>query len=173
MRGWPNTPLHKKLIDDPKWIAEPKADGDRCLVVVTSEGIELWNRVGGKTRYTWLVKLRRELEEWGLPVGCVLDCELLHEPKPSQNLLVFDVPSAGGTLKHRRRILKKLFEGEEFKYIKLVPWMKKETAYERALARGYEGVVFKRKDSVYEWKREPGQTSSSWVKIKPARDWGR
>src|SRR6185437_12512853 len=38
-----------------------------------------------------------------------------------------------------------------------------ETLYAAAMASGYEGVVAKRRDSIY----QPGQRVASWVKVKP------
>ena len=169
-RGWHGTDLYRSLLADSAWIVEPKSDGDRCLVVSTANGIELRNRHGGPTRYTWLDGLRAELEGWGLPVGCIIDCELLHEPRPAQDLVVFDVPTAGGVLAHRRKTLRAMFEGESFKHIRLCRWLRKrEDVYERAIERGEEGLVFKRLDSKYEWQRSPGLKVPYWVKIKPER----
>lgn len=170
IRGWANTELHTKLIKDKNWIVEPKANGDRCLVFILESGVELWNRHGGHIRYTWLGGLRAELASWDLPIGCVLDCELLHEPQPKQDLMVFDVPSAGGNLAHRKEVLKELFRGTRFKFVKMAPRMIKKTAYEEALKLGHEGVVWKRFDSPYEWQRsnQGGNEVAYWIKMKPA-----
>lgn len=172
-RATPNSEYHRRIIEDPNWIAEPKKDGDRCLVKITPGGPELWSRHGTKTRYGWLQGLANELTEWDLPVGAILDCELCHEPKPNQDLWVFDVPSAGGTLQHRREVLEALFEElPESKYIHLVPWMDKANAYDEAIDTGEEGVVFKRLDSEYVWQRSTTNAEiSAWVKFKPAQQY--
>ncbi len=169
IRGYAGTELHTRLIKDPGWIVEPKANGDRCLVLVQPSGVELWNRHGKKTRYDWLINLRAELAAWDLPHGTILDCELLHEPKPSQNLMVFDVPTAPGILEHRKEVLKELFKGQRFKLVTMAPRMTKKTAYEKAIAENQEGVVWKRLDSPYEWQRaSSGSEVAYWVKMKPA-----
>lgn len=171
VRAWAGTEYHQKLIKSKDWICQPKADGDRCLVFFLESGVELWNRHGKPTRYGWLHNLRAELASWDLPVGCILDCELLHEPQPNQDLMVFDVPSAGGNLAHRLDVLKELFRGERFHHILQAGLLKKPTAYEKALADGHEGVVFKRLDSLYEWQRgNAGNEVPYWVKMKPAPD---
>lgn len=173
-RAWANTDLHRKLIGDSNWIVEPKKNGDRCLIQVGPDGPELWNRHGKKTRYTWLKDLKEELESWDLPPGIVLDCELCHEPKPNQDLWVFDVPTAGGDLHYRRNILVSLFEEMEFspQYIHLVPWMDKTNAYDEAIDTGEEGVVFKRLDSLYQWQAGPQSAEVPyWIKMKPAQEY--
>lgn len=169
IRGYANTELHERLIKDPAWIVEPKADGDRCLVLVQPKGVELWNRHGKQTRYTWLADLRAELAGWDLPVGTILDCELLHEPKPSQDLMVFDIPTAGGILEHRKSVLKEIFKGTKFRHVRMAPRMVKKTAYDAALADKQEGVVWKRLDSPYDWQRgNSGCEVAYWIKMKPA-----
>lgn len=169
-RGWAGTGLHHRLINDPDWVVEPKRDGDRCLVFFTEHGPELWSRHGTKTRYGWLDDLKDELAWWDLPVGTILDCELCHEPKPNQDLHVFDIPSAEGPLHSRYSVLEELFGeiSDEAEYIHLVPRLNKATAYEDALAAGDEGIVWKDNNSPYEWQNNTTSCKVPyWIKMKP------
>lgn len=170
LRGWADTGLHHRLINDPDWVVEPKRDGDRCLVFYTTKGPDLWSRHRTRTRYNWLNNLKEELRWWDLPVGTILDCELCHEPKPNQDLHVFDIPSVEGPLRERYSVLEELYEEiqEGAEYIHLVSRLDKATAYDSAIAAGDEGVVWKDINSPYEWQRNTSNcTVPYWIKMKP------
>lgn len=172
-RAWAGTDFHEELVRDPIWIVERKMDGDRCLVVIGKDGVpELWNRHGAHTRYDWLTNLRKQLKRWDLPEGLIFDCELMHEPKPNQDLWIFDCPTVEGDLKTRKGVLKDLFAElpRSCKLIHLVKPMAKRDAYEKALREGQEGVVWKRTDSKYVWQTgATAPTVSYWIKMKPAQ----
>jgi len=173
IRAWADSTLHKELIKDPHWIVEPKMDGDRCLVVIGKEGVpELWNRHGTHTRYSWLTDLRSQLLKWDLPEGLIFDCELMHEPKPNQDLWIFDCPTVGGTLKERKDVLQELFKElpRSCRLIHLVKPLAKRSAYKTALEKGCEGVVWKLVDSLYDWQMSPTAAPvAHWIKMKPAQ----
>jgi len=169
IRGWAGTRLHDRLIGDAGWVCEPKADGDRCLVFALDDGIQLWSRHGRQHRYSWLAPLVEELEGLDLPAGTVLDAELLHEPKPRCDLVVFDVGSSWPqSLSERRDTLERFLARGNPSRVSAAPWLPKSTAYEDALAAGHEGVVFKKLDSPYRWQRGDGANKiPDWVKMKP------
>lgn len=172
IRAWADSNLHQQLIEDPNYIVEPKYNGDRCIVVWDADGCQLWSRHGRLVRYSWLQDLVKELEAWDMPAGVILDCELCAEPKPRQDLYVFDIPSAGGELSHRKKLLTELCkEIKGAKHIHLVkPYKNKKEAYQKSLVEGHEGVVWKRLDSKYSWQL--GTTNnevSDWIKMKPSQ----
>jgi len=174
MRAWSGSDLHAKLIADDRWICEPKVNGDRCLVIVENT-VELWSRHGRRVTYSWLAPLYEALKRLNLSQGTMLDAELVAKPKPSCELIVFDVPSLGGLsqgdkpLSERRELLMKLLRKCR-EPISICPWLDKADAYERALAEGREGIVFKKLDSKYRWQRGPtGCEVSDWIKMKPAK----
>ena len=65
-----------------------------------------------------------------------------------------------------RKFLAKLHRGKSIGNIDVLPYSQCEThnlklAFEQALRAGHEGIVAKRMDSLYEWKR-----SKNWLKMK-------
>lgn len=169
-RIWPGSNIHDVVLNDSRWIAEPKADGDRCIVVAKGGQVELWSRHGRQHSYSWINPLREELLSLCLVDGTILDCELLHEPKPRCQLMVFDIPSVDGTLLERREALERICL-TDCKYAFIAKWMNKSTAYTDALADGQEGVVYKRTDSRYQWQRSDssGNEVPYWLKMKPVK----
>lgn len=165
MRVWYGTPYFERLVADPLWIVEPKVDGDRCLAFVLPTGVELWSRHGRRHGYGWLGPLAAALGT--LPVGTVLDGELLASPAPRAEFAVFDLASEYALpLTSRRRLLERLLRRRR-EGIWLVPWLEdKPLAYESALADGHEGVVFKKKTSVYQWQQSTAGESPAWCKVR-------
>ena len=167
-RGWPNTPLHQNLINDPNWIVEPKKNGERCIITIDNGEVALWSRRGVRVTYAWLKPLITELAHT-LPYTLILDGEIFARPQPRCELWLFDIPSQDGPLSQRRIKLLKLFEINQFQYIHLMPWLKdKEIAYDACIAAGHEGVVFKQLTSAYKLQRKPEDQIVEWVKFKPA-----
>jgi len=87
---------------------------------------------------------------------------------------VFDIIYYNGkslfdkTLKERRKILEKIVGEEKRKIVltdKLITDGKKdvEEFYKKSLSEGYEGIMFKKIDSVY----KPGRYVDGWIKLKP------
>lgn len=165
VRAWAGTPLHDRLMRDPSWIVEPKIDGDRCLIFVQPTGVELWSRHGRRFDRPWLAGLREQVSSYRLPVGTVLDGELVAGPS-EQKLHLYDYASGEGSLDVRRqRLLKACPAFTED--VCVVPWLQPDTAYETALSEGHEGIVWKRRDSRYEWQPNTTSQVPTWIKMKP------
>jgi ATP-dependent DNA ligase len=174
MRGWAGTSLHQRLIDDPEWIAEPKKNGERCILQVgknekTGRSITLWSRrcIELKGVAQSLVDILRQMVK-----GVVyLDGELVKKGC----LWLFDIPNLPLPLQDRRSMLVEWYDYRTCKgdreLVKLMPWIPKETAYKNSLEAGDEGVVFKNVLSLYRPQPEPDNEVPVWVKFKPAEKW--
>jgi ATP-dependent DNA ligase len=79
-----NQPLFQKLSDDPRWVAEPKYNGNRLVLAVDGNDVEFWNRHGERFDYEPDENLRDALDEFaGHTKGlCVFDGELRHNKVP-------------------------------------------------------------------------------------------
>lgn len=90
------------------------------------------------------------------------------ESTPDAVFYIFDCPTMKSHLKDRLEWMANCFYGEAAECIKLVKHVPVKDVehiqrmYEKALSFGYEGLVIKDADSLYERKR-----SSSWLKMKP------
>jgi len=176
MRGWPGTDLHRHLIEDPEWIAEPKKNGERCIV----QSGRLRNENGS---HTIKILTRRNHIMSGVPQilqdilgemmnhGIHLDCEFVDKSL----IWLFDIPNLPLPLKARRKRLVEFYEYRtsvgDRKLIKLMPWIPKETAYESSVANGDEGTVFKNINSLYVPQLESNNETPCWVKFKKPENW--
>jgi bifunctional non-homologous end joining protein LigD len=176
-------PMHAELadaaFDDPEWLWEPKLDGYRALAFVSEKGVTLKSRRGLELdRFT---SISRELSGQAIN-AMVLDGELVafdEAGQPSFNALqnasartpvvyyCFDLLHFAGLnlrkarYQDRRRWLAQCLLPTPF--VQLVHASEDGTSLEEAARQsGLEGVVGKRKDSVY----EAGHRSSSWLKVK-------
>jgi len=176
MRGWPGTDLHKRLIDDPEWIAEPKINGERCIV----QSGRWKNENGSHTIKIWTRKchimvgvpqILQDILSEIMNGTMYLDCELVKK----SHMWVFDIPGLPYRLKDRRKHLEDFYEYRtctgDHKFVKLIPWIPKETAYEASLANGDEGTVFKNINSLYKPQFDPEDESPTWVKFKKPEKW--
>jgi ATP-dependent DNA ligase len=73
-------PLFQKLSDDPKWVAEPKYNGSRLVLMIDGDKIEFWNRHGQQFGYKPDKNLRESLKEFASHTTgfCMFDGELRH-----------------------------------------------------------------------------------------------
>jgi DNA ligase D-like protein (predicted ligase) len=162
-----------------KWVWEIKLDGYRA-VAVKSGAVTLYSRNGKSLnrRFPYIVEPLRDL-----PEGTVLDGEIValdDDGRPVFNLLqnftseagriryfVFDLlcykyrDLIGLRLRERRKLLRSLLKLDGGR-IRLLEYV--EASADEILAavrkQRLEGVIDKRKDSVY----EPGQRSGAWIK---------
>jgi len=168
-----------KLPESANWAWEIKIDGDRAIAVKTDDRINLYSRTANSfnSKFDYIVDALSDM-----PTGTVLDGELVaidDHGRPNFNLLqnfrtgarhiqyyVFDLPCLNNRdttklkLAERRELLKTLFFKD--RRIKIIDYIEAEAVELLRAVREQrlEGVVGKRKDSLY----EPGARSGSWIK---------
>lgn len=166
------------------WVAELKIDGQRCMCAVRNHEVMAWSRPGpGKQE-----GLPRTLPAVVADVCRVLpdgiyDAEVAVVGGKSWDvsrksngsvavLYVFDLlETLGKSLLRqpytsRRELLEVAVSTAVGPHLQLVPQVEVSTAsYERALAEDFEGLMLKRRPSIY----RPGGRSRDWLKVKPER----
>ena len=178
--------LVQSLPEGKDWLYEVKFDGYRCLAGRDAKGVTLWSRRENlfTSQFPHIAKACEQL-----PHGTLIDGEIVaidengrvsfnllqHHRSKAQALLfyVFDVLVCRGRsvlqepLERRRQLLSKVI-----KEIKAAPIGLSEslTAEIKELIRvanefGFEGIVAKRWDSLY----ESGNRTGAWVKYKVNR----
>ncbi|HET9762154.1 MAG TPA: non-homologous end-joining DNA ligase, partial [Casimicrobiaceae bacterium] len=178
-------PMHAESAEAPfnrdGWMWEPKLDGYRVLAFVDAGRVSLRSRRGLELAGDYPA-LAAELATQGAPM--ILDGELVAfgpDGRPSFNalqnagagtpaaLVCFDLLHFAGVdvraapYADRRRWLAQCLMPSPL--VQLVHASGDGVAlHEAALASGFEGVIGKRVDSVY----ESGKRSSAWLKVKPA-----
>jgi bifunctional non-homologous end joining protein LigD len=170
--------LADAVFDHPDWMWEPKLDGYRALAVIDGERVALRSRRGLDFAGDF-PRLAAELAQQAAS-GMVLDGEIVAfdaAGKPSFNALqnrsqqvvyyCFDLLRFGGIdlrkapFADRRRYLAQCLLPSRL--VQLVHAVEAGTQLQAAvLASGLEGVVGKRKDSLY----QAGRRSPAWVKVK-------
>ena len=171
----------QKLPQGQEWLYEVKFDGYRCLAGKDSTGVTLWSR-----RENFFTKqfpdIARAFER--LPPGTLVDGEVValdangrisfnllqHHRSKAQALLfyVFDVLAYRGRsllnvpLSARREILSEIFKDAKAAPIALSESLDTSVDELVRVAKefGFEGIVAKRKDSLY----ESGKRTGAWVK---------
>jgi DNA ligase D-like protein (predicted ligase) len=169
-----------------EWLYEVKFDGYRCLAGRDSTGVTLWSR--RENLFTKQFPQTAQACE-RLPTGTLVDGEIValdangrisfnllqHHRSKAQALLLyaFDVLVLRGRsllnvpLSTRREMLDEILKGAKAAPIALSESL---DASPKELVRvakefGFEGIVAKRKDSVY----ESGKRTGAWVKYKVNR----
>src|SRR5882724_5185926 len=168
-----------KLPEGSNWVWEVKLDGYRALAVKSGSGVTLFsrNRKSLNRQFPYIVEALADL-----PADAVVDGELLaidEEGKPNFNLLqnfrgaasriqyhLFDVLCLKGRdltrlpLIERRALLKSLSIRDE--RIKIVDYVEASSTDLLAAVRQQrlEGIIGKRKDSLY----ESGKRTGAWIK---------
>jgi ATP-dependent DNA ligase len=159
--GTPLNGLYRRLASSPEWVCEAKLDGVRAFW----DGEELWSRTGNKLPRCEEVKKH-------LPRSLQLDGELVYgkDNEPTR-YWVFDFAGPKGFDRlaafytDRRAVIADLLKalspacGDVVKLTPYVTWDDVERL-------GLEGVVFKRKDSLYEMAHRPGVKVPYWVKFR-------
>jgi bifunctional non-homologous end joining protein LigD len=173
----------EKLPEGPDWLVELKLDGYRSLAIKTGGKVQLRSRndKAFTARYSSLVKALSPM-----PDETVLDGEVVAldaEGRPSFNTLqnygsagaplhffIFDVLVLGGRdvmalpLVNRRALIEKHVLPELADPIRYSPIL--EGTLKNLIAsvkvQGLEGLIAKRRDSVY----EPGLRSGAWMKMR-------
>src|SRR6266566_3139745 len=170
-----------KLSEGTKWIYEIKLDGYRALAVKSDGTINLFSRrqKSFNQQYPYIVEALVDL-----PDGTVIDGEIValdDSARPQFNLLqndrseahriryfVFDLlcyqnrDTTRLSLVERRELLRSLkFQSPRIQFLDFL-----ETSAANMVAaakqQGLEGVIAKRKDSLY----QPGRRTGAWVKYR-------
>ncbi|MBI2869523.1 MAG: DNA ligase D [Chloroflexi bacterium] len=176
---------------DPAWLFEPKLDGYRTLAFVRQGRVTLKSRRGldVTAEYPYLLPgLEKQpvetaafdgeivaLDDKGRPSfqGLQQHLKLIREKSRSEAgahvlYYVFDIlyldgyDLRGAALSERQAVLRRALAPDN--RVRLIDSFEGDGAavYRAAVANGLEGIIAKRKDSVY----EPGRRSRSWLKIK-------
>ena len=182
----------RKIFDGPEWLFEPTYSGFRAFLVADSSGVRFVSERGSilNTRLPELDQARKELK--GLPIvldGEVITGngnaasfrELRHryakagitdlsaKEKVAVRFIAFDILELKGKpiihepLGRRKERLREVIA----KPSKIIVFAKAVTAkgvaaFADAEERGFEGIVAKRLDSIY----EPGKRSKAWLRFK-------
>ena len=165
--GPPGGRLHLQLCNDPAWAQEPKFDGVRCIASVSDgdgEGgeVRLRSRTGKPLLATaWVIAGLRWLDPGEY------DGELMG----GEEFLVFDLPCwAGETLPRDWADRRWRLEHQSWTAtVRLVPLLDGAAGFAEALDLGAEGVVLKRRASLYPRASRIGKLTRDWFKIKGAR----
>jgi len=174
-----------KLPEDLRWLWEIKLDGYRAIAVKSASDVKLFSRQKKSlnTQFPYIVEGLAEL-----PAETVVDGELVaidDSGRPDFNLLqnfrseasrihyyVFDLLCCKGRdltrvpLFERRALLKSLVAIND-KRIRISDYVEASPSDLVSVAReqGLEGVIGKRKDSLY----QPGKRSGAWIKYRVNR----
>jgi DNA ligase D-like protein (predicted ligase) len=168
-----------RLPEGSQWLWEIKLDGYRAIAVKSGDAVALFsrNRKSLNGQFPYIVDALADL-----PVGSVIDGELVaidEEGKPNFNLLqnfrsaasciqyhVFDLLCLKGRdltrlpLIERRTLLKSLSVRD--KRVKIVDYVEASSTdlLDAARQQRLEGIIGKRKDSLY----ESGKRTGAWIK---------
>src|SRR5262245_7734450 len=176
----------QELLQGQEWLYEVKLDGCRCLVGTDSTGVTLWSR-----RENLLTKqfphIARACEQ--LPPNTLIDGEIValdengrvsfdllqHHRSKAQALVfyAFDVLIYRGRsvlkvpLYFRREVLRRIFKDINATPIGLSENIEAPPTDMIRVAKefGFEGIVAKRKDSLY----ESGKRTGAWAKCRVNR----
>src|ERR1043166_280441 len=150
--------LTQERFNGPEWIFERKFDGIRLLAYKQGSRVEMFSRNRLPQKIPALANAIAKLPHQEL----ILDGEIdWHGPTAYH---VFDIMWMDGRdltnlpLDERRALLRKL---PLVRPLHRVTELHDEAPWERAQEPGWEGVVAKRRDSVYEQRRSP-----NWLKMK-------
>jgi len=166
--GKPFDGLYQKLASSSDWMCQAKINGKRGIW----DGHKLWSRSGE------LVTIEKARDVYAELEGCptVFDGELLTSGTPGLRtddgkalFLVFDLPDHPGTLDERVRDLTEIFS-TEFNTSRNVRMCPMNVSWAEVEAFNWEGVVFKRRNSLYiKGRKGPGQEVPAWIKYR--KEW--
>ena len=174
-----------KLHDGSQWIFEIKLDGYRALGIKSDHGVRLLSRRNNSfnRQYPLIVEALSELPQETIVDGEVVALD--HSGFPNFNLLqnyrseasrihffIFDLLIYEGRdltrlpLIERRQLLSSLLKFNSGR-IRITDFLEASAAdmLHAVRQQGLEGIIGKRKDSLY----EPGKRSGSWIKYRVNR----
>ncbi|HET7005140.1 MAG TPA: non-homologous end-joining DNA ligase [Candidatus Binatia bacterium] len=171
----------RELPNDGLWFYEAKFDGYRCLAAKSTAGVALWSRRGNvfTTRYR---DIARACEK--LPTDTLIDGELIavddagrlsfnalqnNRPNAHIQLYAFDIlvyrgrSVLGLPLETRQELLVEALAKVDYPVLRSAQIDAQPADLIRAAKElELEGIVAKRKGSIY----EPGRRSGAWIKFK-------
>jgi ATP-dependent DNA ligase len=172
----PDSAYFATLDNDPRWIAEVKKNGWRCLAYREASGLVLYTR--HNTLITDPLPDLRNFLTLTLPPGTIIDGELVNNrTKDTKGLYyVFDVIQAGGvllvnnSLTSRRAVLEKLLPpfpgGVELAEQTIIG---KKRLYQVSIeGEVNEGIVLKKASSKYLISETRCLQHPHWLKVKRA-----
>lgn len=184
--------LAEKPFSSPDWYFEPKMDGIRCLALIEGDDVRLISRRGidqtkqypevvsslkGQTARMVLDGEIIALNEDGVPsfqaiqqrLGLQREADVKHmAAEVPVYYYAFDILWAegydlrAGQLRDRKTLLKQMLLPDGCVALLEHFDTEGEAAYEAAVSHGLEGVIAKRRDSIY----ESGKRGKSWLKVK-------
>jgi len=171
----------RELPDGGLWTYEAKLDGYRCLAAKRNGGVVLWSRRGNgfTARFPEIARACEKLTEETLIDGEVVAIDesgrvsfnaLQHSGVNSQlQFYVFDILIHRGRsvlrlpLENRRELLEDALQKVEYPVLRSQAFdAKPEDLIRAAKDLELEGIIAKRKGSIY----EPGRRSGAWLKFK-------
>jgi bifunctional non-homologous end joining protein LigD len=164
--------------NDAEWVYELKYDGFRAVIAITEKGIAMLSRneLDLAPRFPKTFQALKKIKARELVVDgevVVLDEQgaprfQLLQQGGNERLILFDILWLNGqdlrrlTYTERRKLLEKAFARPPAGIaVSQVLSMSGEEALQHATREGWEGVIAKRKSSVYETRR-----SREWLKVK-------
>ncbi len=175
----------EKAFDSSDWLFEIKWDGYRALTFVGTNKVSIYSRnnLEMNNQFPHLAESLAKVEEKVIFDGEIVaiddngkpNFQLLQNLKTAdQNKVIYyifdllylnDHNLMGSPLIERKQILKKILpESPSFKFCDHIE-NKGKRFYELIIQSGLEGMLAKRKDSIY----YPGKRTKNWLKIKPQK----
>jgi bifunctional non-homologous end joining protein LigD len=173
-----------KPFDDKNWIFEYKWDGYRTISAIEKGKVKLFSRnhLSQNEQFPSVAKSLGKINDSVIMDGEVVavDEDGKHAFQLLQNFksnkegkliyYVFDLLFLNGKelinfeLKDRKELLKMLFEKYKLEDVMLSPHFREKgiSLFEKAREKGMEGIIAKQLNGIY----EPGQRSTSWLKVK-------
>ena len=178
MRIYTNSEVVDEINDSPRWVAELKKNGWRCLAWKEDGKVMLWNRHG--QRSATMEHAAPDLMMYlamTIPDNTVIDGEFLdrrlQEKQYKGIYYAFDVMYYEGKslmttpFEYRRSILEKIIQPYEFLWIPQQIVYNKVSYYYHALeSPENEGIVIKKLNSPYGGGLDSCKTVAYWMKIK-------
>jgi ATP-dependent DNA ligase len=153
--------LTQERFTGPEWIFERKFDGIRLLAFKNGEDVQLFSRNRLPQN---LPAIRQAIK--GIPADdLILDGEVTWGGNLRYH--IFDIMWMNGRdltsvrLDGRREILSELLLTGPLERVASLDAVEEQMPWERAQKEGWEGVIAKRRDSLYEHRRSP-----HWLKMK-------
>jgi bifunctional non-homologous end joining protein LigD len=152
--------LTQDRFEGPEWVFERKLDGIRLLAFKHGSDVRLYSRNQLPQNYPTVAQAIGELKVRNV----IFDGEAAWDPSSRVAYHIFDIlwlddrSTMSLPLDERRALLKGFRLRAPLAH---VPEITDSKPWERACREGWEGVVAKRRDSIYEHRRSP-----HWLKMK-------